>query len=129
MSTTAVNLTLVDVAAFIGSASPEDVDAVLDLARDRAKALRAIATRVTAASVQKGTDVVLAGLNPKYLNGLTGTVESVRGARVDVSLDVESSDRLRFTRQTRFNVLPGARYTLHGVPMATITVTPAPSTA
>lgn len=85
------NITTPDVVDYIvGGATEGDLAVIINAINLRRKALRAI----SAAAVTVGAKVTLDGLSPKYLNGLTGTVKSVQGARCTVTLDVASTDRL-----------------------------------
>lgn len=92
---------LTDVLTFIADkASADDLERIWNAARNRQKTLRA----VRAAAVQVGQDVVLDGLSPRQLNGLTGTVVSISKASGQVRLDEASTRRLRAARLTRVHV-------------------------
>lgn len=110
-------LTVNDVAEFItNAATEEDLDDVVNAVKARQKALR----NLRAMDVKPGVEVTLTGLSPKYLNGLSGTVqEGGRGQRVDVLLDSASTQRL--ARQgSKFHIDPDAEeYLLTGVPAST----------
>lgn len=106
---------LTDTLLFIETqASTEDIDRIWD----SIKARRKILSRVRAAAVERGAEVTLAGLSPKYLNGLSGKVTKIEGERCQVELDTESTNTLRWTRQTRFFVEANAEhYTVRGIPL------------
>lgn len=118
-TTTVENITLEDVVTFLSStATEDDLDAIIGVMNARRKVLHSIA----AASVRVGMVGTLRGLSPKYLNGLTGTVTSVKGRAGTVTLDEQSTNRLRASR-TRFFIPDGAKkYNLMGVPLACIKV-------
>ncbi|HEU0130802.1 MAG TPA: hypothetical protein VFQ85_07405 [Mycobacteriales bacterium] len=111
-----MNLTLTDVLTFIaGQASAEDLNRIWDAARARQKALRAI----RAAAVNVGQDVVLAGLRPRELDGLTGTVISISRTRGQVRLDEASTRRLRDAQITQTYVPDGVtEHILGGIPLS-----------
>lgn len=112
MTTTTV--TLQDVIGFIvTSADDADIDRIHDALRQRRRALAA----VTAAAVRPGMDVRLDGLSPKYLNGLTGTVESINGNRCSVLLDEESTQNLRFAGKRFYVPIDMTNYIMRGVPL------------
>ncbi|MFB6886721.1 hypothetical protein ACFCY8_38565 [Streptomyces noursei] len=79
-------------------ATQEDLDRVYAAAKQRTRALR----EARAASVTKDALIRLANVKPKYMDGLTGKVVDVRHGRsttkVDIELDPESTNRLRFHR-------------------------------
>ncbi len=107
------NLTTPDVVDYIvGSATDSDLSVIINAINLRRKALRAI----TAAAVTVGAKVTLGGLTPKYLEGLTGTVKSISGARCTVTLDEASTNDLKY-RSTRFYVgMEAKTYDLTGIP-------------
>lgn len=114
MSVTTTTPTLADAFAFINIADDTDIERMYNALKMRRKAI----AHQRAANVNGGTEGILTGLSPKYLNGLSGTVVSIRGQRADFELDEASTNTLRWTRQTRFPVDPNQkRYTIPGVPL------------
>lgn len=103
------------------SASAEDLDRILAAAKQR----HSILGQMRAAAVSRGMHVMLSGLSPKCLNGLLGKVEGIAGKKADVRLCRESTDDLRWARQTRFNVADEANYVLRGVPLQCLQATEA----
>lgn len=69
------------------SATESEVRAVFEVGNQRLKTIRTVTAAENLASLQPGQVVRLGGLKPKYLNGLTGTVQSIEGSRVRVKLD------------------------------------------
>lgn len=108
-----------DVAAYIATqADAEDITRIYDLCKTRNRALR----DARSAGVRVGSNVVLAEISPQYLIGLRGVVESIsnkRGAkRATVTLDADSTHRLRYAGD-RFFVPPDVEtYDLTGVPLS-----------
>ena len=95
-----------------GHADERQIDVIHAALRDRRKALAA--RRALAVTV--GQTVTLDGLSPKYLNGLTGTVRTIKGNRADVLLDEASTLSLRWAGR-RFVVPEDTKnYLLTGVP-------------
>lgn len=111
MATTAA--TLDQVLDYVhGHADEQEITALYDALNTRRKALndrRALAVR-------EGLSVRLDGLSPKYLNGLTGTVESISGKRADVRLDEHSTSVLRYAGNKFYVAADVNEYVLHGVP-------------
>lgn len=107
------NTTPADVIAFIVARADEtDLANILNAVKARRKALG----QINAAAVKVGQRVTLDGLSPKYLNGLTGTVLSVEGARCTVTLDRDSTTSLRYAGQ-RFRIpTEHMEYNLGGIP-------------
>lgn len=107
-------MTLQDSVTFIlTEASEADVSRIFAACRQRTATLRTVA----AAAVQVGMATRLDDLSPKYLNGLTGTVTSIKGARCTVELDERSTTRLRYAGRRRFYIPEdAAHYSLTGVP-------------
>lgn len=94
MTATTTPSSVADVLDYVHSrADEQDLEALIEAVRTRRKVLG----EQRAATVRIGSEVRLDGLSPKYLNGLTGTVESVRASRADVRLDKASTSTLRFT--------------------------------
>ena len=102
-----------DAVAFILARADEtDIANILAAVKTR----RRLLGQISAAAVKVGATVTLEGLSPKYLNGLTGTVKNISGARCTVTLDEASTNDLGF-RSTRFYLLPGQKnYDLNGIP-------------
>lgn len=102
-----------DVIAFIVARADEtDLTNIINAVKARRRTLG----QISAAAVKVGATVTLEGLSPKYLNGLTGTVKNISGARCTVTLDEASTNDLGF-RSTRFYLLPGQKnYDLNGIP-------------
>ena len=69
------------------SATEAEVRGLFEVANQRLKTLRTTTAAENLASLQKDQVVRLSGLKPKYLNGLTGTVQGIEGSRVRVKLD------------------------------------------
>lgn len=115
MTTATAQITLADVLQFVASHATEtDIGAIHDAARMRTKALHA----VRAATVTLGANVRFAGLSPKYLNGLSGTVVEISGQRGTVRLDEKSTAALR-RQGRRFYIAPTvAEYEMSGVPLS-----------
>lgn len=102
-----------DVIAFILARADEtDLTNIINAVKGRRKALG----QINAAAIRPGVQVTLDGLSPKYLNGLTGTVKSVQGARCTVTLDQRSTTSLRYAGQ-RFRIpTEHTEYDLTGIP-------------
>lgn len=107
--------TITDVLDYVHTrADDQDIESLVQAARTRRKVLG----EQRAATVRVGLEVCLDGLSPKYLNGLTGTVDTLDGNRAAVKLDEVSTDRLR-TSGRRFHVpIDTRRYLLGGIPKA-----------
>lgn len=88
----------------------------LDALREAIKTRHAVLGQQRAASVRRDAEVRLDGLSPKYLNGLTGTVESISGNRADVRLDEKSTTRLRYAGRKFFIPNDEEKFLLSGVP-------------
>lgn len=118
-TTTAPARTLTDALGFIATAATnDDLDRIYEAANARAKVLRDQRDAERAAVLTVGASVEVDGVRPKYLNGLRGTVASITGQRVTVTLDADSTRRLSYTRQTKFYVPVGAdSYDLSGLPV------------
>lgn len=112
-------ITISDVHRFIHEKADRDaIDGIHLACKNRLRTL----SDISAAAVQVGMRVRAAGISPKYLVGLTGTVESLDGTYAKVRLDEASTNRLRYTRQQRFPVAPGvSEYLLEGVPRSCLT--------
>lgn len=108
-------ITLLDVLGFIASqADRDDTDRILVGVQARTKVLGSI----DAAAVTVGADITTARLQPKYLTGLTGTVKSIDGKYASILLTEDSTDRLRYTRQQRFDVPSDEKqHLVRGIPL------------
>lgn len=117
---TTAETSFADVMAYIAlHASAEDIERIHLATRDRSRALRS----VRAATIRTGSKVALVNLSPKYLNGLTGVVGAIKGARADVLLDAESTSRLAWSGRSRYSIAPGAaEFTVPGVPLTAMTI-------
>lgn len=112
--------TFPDVLAFIASqASSDEVSRIFEAGRQRSRMLRT----VQAASVSIGANVVLDNISPKYLNGLTGTVVSIKGARAEVLLDETSTTRLRYSGGRFFVPADETNHRMPGVPLTACVLT------
>lgn len=80
--------TFAEVLAFVGNeATDSQVRAIWDAGNARMKHVRSLAAAENLGNLQPGQTVRLQGLKPKYLNGLTGTVQAIEGSRIRVKLD------------------------------------------
>lgn len=105
-------ITIEDVFEYIhGHADEAELDSLVEAFKARRKALSA----KRALGVKKGSKVALTGLKPKYLNGLSGTVETVSGTHADVRLNEESTRRLRYSGR-QFYVPEGENEYVMAVP-------------
>jgi len=95
-----------------GHADERELDTLADALKSRHNALR----QRRALAVHTGLGVRLNDLSPKYLNGLTGTVETESGNRVDVRLDKASTTTLRYAGRKFFIGPDEEEYLLRGVP-------------
>lgn len=112
-TTTTQPTTLSDVIGFITGATSDQLDLLSKAINDRRQSLR----NERAALVKVGMKVVLSGVSPKYLDGMTGTVDAITGTRATVRLDEESTNRLRLTGR-RFLVPSTVREYELQVPLA-----------
>jgi hypothetical protein len=110
--------TLQEVTAFIAAeATDEDCHRIFE----STKARRKILGQMRSAALVEGAEVRIEGISPKALNGLRGTINTIRGARADIDLDANSTRALSFsgTRHAR-GIAPGAlTHLLVGVPLST----------
>lgn len=116
VTTAAPAITAVDVKTFIlTSATKDDLDAIFGAIKMRTSTLKAI----NAATVTVGAEAELTGLSPKYLNGLTGTVQTIRRERGDVLLDAKSTRALRYSGSRKYFIpADQEKYLLTGVPLS-----------
>ncbi|MET9396160.1 hypothetical protein [Kitasatospora sp. NPDC002965] len=114
-------MSLADATRFIlTDATEADLDRVGAAVRDR----RDMLAKVRAAAVAVEARVTTRGIKQKYLVGLSGTVASIDGDCADLDLDEDSTDQLRWARQTKFKVPPGTKnFRLRGVPLTCLTIT------
>ncbi|MEU2159425.1 hypothetical protein ABZ532_31350 [Streptomyces sp. NPDC019396] len=115
--------TLEQMTAFIVSdADDAALNHIIDAVNTRRKADRRKAEAIAAAKVTKGATVRLDKLSPAYLNGLRGIVAEITHPRrgkphATVTLDADSTARLRYSGR-RFHVAPDVtNYDMHGVPL------------
>lgn len=95
-------------------ATDEDLERIFNATKQRRKTLGA----ARAATVTVGATVTIDGIRPKYLCGLAGEVQSIRGAKADILLDEASTKRLRIDGWQRFPMTAEtARYVVRGVPL------------
>lgn len=110
--------TFSDVLEYVGNtATAEEVRALFDAGNARIKHVRALQAAAIAAEVKVGDMVRTGGLKPAYLNGLTGTVQSIEpGRRVNVTLKLDEASAAK----------AGTRYAwagiMAGVPVSAITI-------
>ena len=92
----------------LANATGDDIDQVISACNTRRATLR----QMDAAALRVGEKGRTKGLSPKYLNGLTGMIESPSVIR----LDEASTEILRYSGK-RFYVAPGVKeYVLRGIP-------------
>lgn len=107
--------TISDVFTFISAADEDELDRLIEGIKLRRKFIG----QDRAAQLKVGDTVRLAGLSPKALNGLRGTVDSITRSHAAVMLDRDSTLKLLMSR-TRFAaaVAAGAEtYLLRGIPV------------
>jgi hypothetical protein len=86
---------------------------------------RRLLLRGSPTGVAVGETVVLEGATPRYVNGLTGTVEAVAREHCSVLLSEQCTVELRIVGAQRFEMAPGTlRYLLARIPMAWCRVDP-----
>jgi hypothetical protein len=113
-------VTLTEVLSFIGGhAEPDALDTILDVVRDRRRALAdAAAHAVTVGATVRHS------LSPRYLNGLTGIVIAIpaarRGAkrRCTIRLDQTSVTRLAQADSSYAHLREETSYEMGGIPVA-----------
>jgi len=114
---------ITDALTFVANAQIEDE---LNRLQSAINARRQSIAAIRAAAITVGAKVELSNLSPKYVNGLTGTVEAYsRGkrTRMDVRLDEASTRRLRILGGHRFPVPEGVKeYLFMGVPMTGLVI-------
>lgn len=100
----------------LSHASEQDLTHITEAVKQRRVALVAIRT----ASLTTGTRVRIANIKPLYLDGLTGTICQIDGKHATITLDADSTDRLRFTRSNSQFVVPlvETSFDLPGVPLS-----------
>lgn len=107
-----------DALAFIrNEASTEDIEgihAAIAVARARLK-------RQMQNALHVGSKVKTVNLSPKYLNGLTGEVTELHGSRVEILLDMPSTNAIRGTKFGPHSSLPvDLPAPLRGVPVSAL---------
>jgi hypothetical protein len=102
----------------LSHATDTDLDRLFQSIKQRRKALAVIRTT----SLAVGETVTIAGINPKYLVGLTGVIMEINRTRgtalATVALDARSTEALRYEPKSR-RVIPDAvtSYPLDGIPL------------
>lgn len=71
------------IASITSEATTDDLERIIDAVKMRRKILETI----LAANLKRGDRIIITNASPKYVNGATGTVESVRGAKATVLID------------------------------------------
>ncbi|KPM52703.1 hypothetical protein E0F15_17770 [Frankia sp. B2] len=80
---------------------------------------RAALASIRTATLTTGTTVKIANVRPKYLNGLTGSITQIDGKHATITLDTDSTERLRGTSQTRYFIpLDATTYDVRGIPLS-----------
>lgn len=64
-----------------------DYDEELDLLADQVRQRQQIVASLNASKLKRGDTVEMLNIRPKYLTGLTATVTSVRGDKVEATMD------------------------------------------
>jgi len=86
---------------------------------------RRLLLRGSPTGVAVGETVVLEGATPRYVNGLTGSVEAIAREHCSVLLDEQSTVELRIVGARRFEMAPGStRHLLPRIPLAWCRVSP-----
>ncbi|MEX5711949.1 hypothetical protein AB1484_27550 [Parafrankia sp. FMc6] len=100
----------------LSHATEQDLNRITETVKQRRTALAAIRS----ASLTTGTPVRIVNIKPRYLHGLTGTLGPIDGKHVTVTLDAESTDRLRFTPSNKRFPVPyeATSYDVPGVPLS-----------
>lgn len=119
-TTTTSTTTYADVIEYITNhASYAEIDQITQVSRNRFMALG----RAQAATLAIGDEVTMHNISPKYLQGLTGTVEEIdtRTEMIAIRLDAVSTTKLQNNgRQRRYFISPlETNYLLTGIPMVT----------
>lgn len=94
----------VEVLRAIALMDSEQIRQVYDAAKQRDKFLRDSARREAVATMRVGDRVELTGLRPQYVNGATGTINSVRNLKFVVVLDENVDPRVRLRYGSRVTV-------------------------
>lgn len=107
-------MTITDTISFITcEATKEDTDQIISALNLR----RRVLAQIKDATATQGSEVVLEGLSPKYLVGLSGVIVERDGARVAVQLDERSTQTLKFSGQKRFYIADDCTsYKVTGIP-------------
>lgn len=116
--------TMAEVIGFVlEQADESDLDRITDAVKKRRGVLRDKA----AADVKEGKQVTLYGLRPAYLNGLTGTVKSIKPGRtrkVVVTLDRRSTSVLAYSSADYHSLHGQDSHDLTGIPITCCQVSP-----
>ena len=65
----------------------EEITLAYSLLKARSNTVNLLTSANNVANITNGTRVRLQGLSPKYVNGKTGTVMSVKGLKIQIRLD------------------------------------------
>ena len=65
----------------------EEITLAYSLLKARSNTVNILTSASTVANITNGTRVKLQGLSPKYVNGKTGTVMSIKGLKIQIRLD------------------------------------------
>lgn len=76
------------IAAILDGALDDQMDALIATINARRRNIRQLEELQSLTQLKVGTNVKLEGISPKYLNGLTGTVDAINGKKVTVKLDL-----------------------------------------
>ncbi|MEX5711858.1 hypothetical protein AB1484_27085 [Parafrankia sp. FMc6] len=100
----------------LSHATDDDLTRLAAAIKQRRTALASIRT----ATLTTGATVRIANIKPKYLDGLTGRIVQIDGKHATVALDADadSTDRLRYTSQSRY-IMPteATSFDLRGIPL------------
>lgn len=95
----------------------------LEVIFDAASARREELQQIEAAKLTVGATVTIDGVSPKYLNGLSGTIDSLHGSRAGVMLDAASTARLRSASKRYYVPTDVDQFLLSGIPKVCCAVT------
>lgn len=113
MTATTTPSSVTEVLDYVHSrADEQDLEALIQAVKTR----RNVLGEQRAAAVRTGTEVRLDGLSPKYLNKLTGIIETTKGSRADVRLDKGSTATLRYAGKKFYIPITEETFLLTGVP-------------
>jgi hypothetical protein len=93
--------------------SQQELDAVFEAFKSRSKVVRSI----RAAAISLGDTVSIVNITPKALTGLKGTVNELGPTYAVLTLDAESTEKLRWARTSRFTIPQDVtEFQLKGIP-------------